>query len=358
MRASCVAAACGVSLGLTVLTALPAAAQQQVQVQVQAGGGAPAAPASVQAIEDGYQRQLLELDRQRVAQVAALAASQKPADAASTYEHLFRLAIAGNLFREAEAAAAVVVRDGSPSPAAGALAYLVKAVAEADRGAFDASLATVGAAFAGAERNGPKLLTSEVVSLCDAYYQHLVQADRFDVAAKAFRLALGKVEEPGLRAFLEGRLKRLDLIGKAAPAIEGKDLDGRKFALADARGEVVLVVFWATWCPPSAGEAEWLKETSRAYRGRGFRVVGVNMDASREGSGRPDVVVADVRRFLLDHNVTWPTLVNGPAPADFAAAYGVTDIPANVLIAKDGTVAHVDLVHEHLDDAIARELAR
>jgi hypothetical protein len=66
----------------------------------------------------------------------------------------------------------------------------------------------------------------------------------------------------------------------------------------------------------------------------------------------------NVRRFLIDHNVRWPNLVNGEGPRDYAAAYGVTEIPANVLIGRDGKVVHLDLSRKNLADVIARMVGR
>ena len=94
----------------------------------------------VQAIDDEYFRQLLQLDQRRLEQLGRLASRQKPAKAAATYERLFRLAIAGDLFKDAEAAAGKVIEQGTPSHATNALAYLVKIIAEVDRGAFEQSL--------------------------------------------------------------------------------------------------------------------------------------------------------------------------------------------------------------------------
>jgi thiol-disulfide isomerase/thioredoxin len=355
-----------VLLGLTVLLALPARAPAQGGAGSQPGpqpneARATAREESVQSINDEHDRKVAELGRLRLEQLARLAARQAPAPAAATYEQLFRLAVAGNQFREAEAAAAAVVKGGSQSPATTALAYLVKVIAESDRGAYEESLATLRDAIAKSaktEASRSALLSSELVGLCDAYYQRLVQADQFEVARKAFRLALENVQSPPLREFLAGRLKRLDLVGQPAPAIRGKDLGGKPFNLADARGSVVLVEFWASWCPPSADEVEWLKQSADVYRSRGFRVVGINVDTLGDGGKPLETVLPDIRRFLLEHNVVWPILVNGPGDADYARAYGVTEVPANVLIAKDGTVAHIDLVRDHLDDAIARELGR
>ena len=76
-----------------------------------------------------------------------------------------------------------------------------------------------------------------------------------------------------------------------------------------------------------------------AYRGRGLRIVGIDLDTLAEGSQKPEVALANARRFLLDYNVTWPTLANGQGENDYAKAYGVTEIPANVLIAKDGRIS-------------------
>jgi thiol-disulfide isomerase/thioredoxin len=178
------------------------------------------------------------------------------------------------------------------------------------------------------------------------------------IARKAFRLALDHTQSPALREFLSSRLKRLDLVGKPAPAIQGTDLDGKPFNLADARGKVVLVVFWASWCLPSAAEVEWFQQAVEAYRGRGFEVVGINLDPLQDGGQKLETVMPNIRRFLLDHNVRWPNLVDGSGDKDYARAYGVTDIPANVLIGRDGTVVLLDLVRKNLESVISREVGR
>ena len=66
----------------------------------------------------------------------------------------------------------------------------------------------------------------------------------------------------------------------------------------------------------------------------------------------------NIRRFLLDHNVTWPNLINGPGDRDYAGAYGVTQIPANVLIGRDGTVIHLDLTRSNLEAAVEKAVGR
>jgi thiol-disulfide isomerase/thioredoxin len=315
---------------------------------------------SIESINEAYSQGVLRLERQRLERLSALAKSQNPAQAAATYEQLFRLAIAANLFQDAESAANLVVRSGSPAATTAALANLVKIIAEADRGAHEQSLESLKQAFEKREQReragspGAMLHTGELTAICDAYYQRLVHADQFEIARRAFRLALEHARDPAIREFLSSRLKRLDLVGNPAPAIAGKDFDGKPFDLAQWKGKVVLIVFWASWCLPSAAEVESFQQEVEAHRGRGLEVVGINLDPLQDGGQKLETVMPNIRRFLLDHNVRWPNLVNGTGSHDYAGAYGVTDIPANVLIGRDGTVAHVDLVRKNLDSVLSR----
>ena len=100
------------------------------------------AGATLQSINDDYARQLLILERQRLERLGQLAAGQSPKEAVETYEELFRLAIANNLFREAESAAHNVLKSASPMPRdIVLLARTIDIVASADRGEYDESLA-------------------------------------------------------------------------------------------------------------------------------------------------------------------------------------------------------------------------
>lgn len=326
-----------------------------------------AAALTLQSINDDYNRQLLQIERQRLDRLAQLAAGQPSREASRTYEVLFRLAIANNLFAEAEAAAdRVRTSPDHPSPVVRLLAETINIIATADRGAFDESLADlgrlVGAGASGTRPGTPApaavLDTPSLLSLCGAYYQRLVQAGRFNVARKAFALLHRESTNPDVKEFSSHRLRQLELIGKPAPAINGTDVDGRPFNLAALKGHVVLVVFWASWCVPNAAEVTWLDQVYSDNRERGFRIVGVNLDTLQNGGSRPEAVMPSVRRFLLDHNVRWPNVINGQGTADYAASYSVTEIPSNVLIGRDGSVIQLDLSRKNLDQAVARAVAK
>src|SRR5262249_22669044 len=151
----------------------------------------------------------------------------------------------------------------------------------------------------------------------------LEQGGQFAIARKAFALVRDRATDPAIKEFASSRLARLDLVGKPAPPMIGSDADGRPFRLADLHGEVVLVVFWATWCLPNAEEVSQLQAVSAAYHGRGLRIVGINLDTLQDAGKSADVVRPVVRRFLLEHNISWPNLINGSGEQDFARSYAV-----------------------------------
>jgi thiol-disulfide isomerase/thioredoxin len=362
------AAKIGLSLILIASLTLPRMAPGQADSRDQRELAAPNAAGSaradknIQAIDDDYDRHLLQLDRSRLERLGRLAARQEPAEAAATYERLFRLAIACNLFRDAEAAANNVLKHGTSSPPTNALAHLIKIIAEADRGAYEQSLQSLRQAVAEIvqqrQAKVPRavLAPDDLVGICEAYYQRLVEGNQFAIARDAFRLVLEHSQRPAVRDFLASRLKRIELVGKPAPPIQGTDLDGKTFNLADYKGKVVLIVFWASWCLPNAAEIARLERVHDVYHDRGLQVVGINLDAAQDGGQKLETVLPNIHRFLLDHNVRWPTLVNGSGDCDYTKAYGIADIPANILVGRNGTVVQIDLSRRNLESVIPRML--
>jgi thiol-disulfide isomerase/thioredoxin len=320
---------------------------------------------TLQSINDEYNRQILQVERQRLQRLARLAASQAPQEATGTYETLFRLAIANNLFADAAPAADHVLKTPTlASPGVRFLAETTHLIALADRGAYDESLAQLRRLVATGGKREPAgaasdlLDTPSLLAICGAFYQRIIQGERFDVARKAFQLLEQEADAADVREFSRHRLRQLNLIGKPAPPIEGTDVDRKPFALDQFKGDVVLVVFWASWCLPSSAEVAWLDQVYESNRARGFRIVGINLDTLENGGMKLDTAMPRVRRFLLENNVRWPNLVNGDGAHDYAAAYGVSEIPANVLIGRDGTVIHIDLSRKNLASVVARAVGR
>jgi thiol-disulfide isomerase/thioredoxin len=344
---------------LGLMTSPGSSIAQEASVPKAASGAS-----TIDTINAEYEAELVKLERRRLDHLGRLALSQRKDQAAATFEAYFRLAIAKNLYADADPIARKVLQAEDPSSSVVWLAHLVHIVAEADRGAYEESLQALASAIRIKGRD-PKAATRDSglpvgtrASIVDAYYQRLIHGDQVDVARKAMKLVADNTDVPAIRDLAGRRLKQLDLVGRPAPPIVGVDLEGRPFKLADARGEVVLVVFWATWCLPNAQEMPWLEHLYATYRPRGLRVVGINLDSAQDGGRGLQSAMPNIRRFLLDYNVTWPTLANGPGDQDFAGAFGVTEIPANVLIGRDGKIIHLDLTGKKLEKAIAQSIAQ
>ncbi len=167
---------------------------------------------------------------------------------------------------------------------------------------------------------------------------------------------LNQADNPTVKGFCAARLNQLEMIGKPAPAIKGADLDGKPVDLAAMKGNVVLIVFWASWCVPSSAEVAWLDQVYTTYQPRGFRILGINLDLLQKENPKLETILPNIKRFILDHNVRWPNLINGAGAEDYAAAYGVAEIPTSVLIGRDGTIIHLDLSRKNLDSVVAKSV--
>jgi thiol-disulfide isomerase/thioredoxin len=123
---------------------------------------------------------------------------------------------------------------------------------------------------------------------------------------------------------------------KPAPEVTLKDLDGKDVSIAQYKGKVVLVNFWATWCEPCKVEIPWLIEMQQKYAAKGFTVLGVAMD----DEGR-SVVAPFVQKEKFDVNsgqaqMNYPIVIGNDAAADKFG--GLLGYPTSVLIGRDGKV--------------------
>jgi thiol-disulfide isomerase/thioredoxin len=122
--------------------------------------------------------------------------------------------------------------------------------------------------------------------------------------------------------------------GGPAPEIKVKDLNDKDVTLADYRGKVVLVNFWATWCEPCRVEIPWLIEMQDKYGAQGFTVLGVAMDDEGKPVVAPFVAKEryDVKGQKLPMN--YPIVIGNETVADKFG--GLLGYPTSVVISRDG----------------------
>jgi cytochrome c biogenesis protein CcmG/thiol:disulfide interchange protein DsbE len=135
---------------------------------------------------------------------------------------------------------------------------------------------------------------------------------------------------------------------KRATNFELKDASGKLVHLADYRGKVVLLDFWATWCEPCAIEIPWFTEFERKYKDRGFEVIGVSMD---------DEGWKVISPFVNAKRINYRILLGDDKTGD---QYGGIDaLPTTFVIDREGRMArvHVGLAQKKdFQDAIEKLL--
>jgi thiol-disulfide isomerase/thioredoxin len=112
-----------------------------------------------------------------------------------------------------------------------------------------------------------------------------------------------------------------------APDVELKDLHGRTVRVSDYRGKVVLLNFWATWCPPCRAEMPDLVRWQHDYRKKGLQVIGITY---------PPTDRAEVRRFIRSIKVNYPVAL-GEKETKALFDQGET-LPYTVVIDREGNV--------------------
>ena len=154
-----------------------------------------------------------------------------------------------------------------------------------------------------------------------------------------------KVEQAAEPPMFDPRLKP----GARPFPVAAKDLNGRPLSLAQYKGKVVLMDFWATWCGPCVGEMPNVIAAYKKYHAQGFDVVGISLDQDKGA----------LLSFLKQNKMPWRQVYDGKYwDSVVPRRYGVRAIPFGLLLNRDGTIAAVEVRGEALPAAIKMALAK
>ena len=190
----------------------------------------------------------------------------------------------------------------------------------------------------------------------------ILKKDPKDSGANAVLMRMADSVEPGkakdfLKRVMEngptqmasaaaGKLKKMDALGKPVK-MAFKAVDGRQVDLGKLKGKVVLIDFWATWCGPCIAELPNVKKTYAKYHEKGFEIVGVSLDQSKD----------KLTDFVKENDMPWPQHFDGLGwKNEFAVMYGIQGIPAMWLVDKDGNLVDMK-ARSGLDAKVEKLLA-
>jgi thiol-disulfide isomerase/thioredoxin len=155
---------------------------------------------------------------------------------------------------------------------------------------------------------------------------------------------LSSVAEEGLRGKVLGEenKKLLEEATKKLSELSLLTLDGKEVKLSDYKGKVVLVNFWASWCPPCKEEMPIFEKVYHKYNDKNFVILAVNMDTS-EGA---------MKEFLEKNQYSFPIVrIKGEA------GLNIPGLPTSYLVDKDGSVKKIRLgVYRELEEDLSKLL--
>jgi thiol-disulfide isomerase/thioredoxin len=178
---------------------------------------------------------------------------------------------------------------------------------------------------------------------------------KYDLAEAEYRTIMSRYSDVNqqLTDAVKGNMSGLETekklaIGGEPLHFDVKSTDGKTLSPAAFKGKVLLIDFWATWCGPCVKEMPNVKQVYDKYHGKGFEIVGISLDQSRD---RLD-------KYIQSNQIPWPQYFDGKWwKNDVAVRYGVQSIPTTILVDRSGKIRYKSLRGKQLENAVQQLLA-
>lgn len=159
-------------------------------------------------------------------------------------------------------------------------------------------------------------------------------------------------EDPGIKRISDQvSREKATAVGMKFTNFTMLDTEGKEVSLSDyvGNGKVTLIDFWASWCGPCRRAMPELVELYSQFKSKGFEIIGVSLDNNAEAW----------KNALTQMNMTWPQMSDLKGwQCEGATLYGVSSIPATVLVSPDGTILARNPSSEELHAEIEKALAK
>ena len=178
-----------------------------------------------------------------------------------------------------------------------------------------------------------------------ASHEYYRPRELFNLGGKCYWLTAAAADGSGVTAAPPWVPAKADLRpGKPAVAFQGVDTQGKPVSLADYRGKVVLLDFWASWCVPCKEEMPNVVAVYQQYHEQGLEIIGISLDESLD----------DLQAYLAEQPaMSWRQICDEQGwEAELAQLYRVYSVPASFLIGRDGTIQEVNPRGERLGEAV------
>lgn len=292
--------------------------------------------------EDRFDTILEAQTKETFEKIAAyVRANPDAADGDRAYRWLFSTAISSGLESEAIDLAEGYLKRDDPDPTTAGAAQRVRMFGLARSGKTEeaAQMYSAQLKFARFQSGGPLIEMGLDLATAMRMAGDLAAARAiYDAVSQKFFL------DTNVRERCRNKSEKLDLINADAPALTGKDIQGEPIDLSSLNGQVVLIDFWATNCPPCLEEFPNIKALYREFHEDGFEIVGVSLDGD----------ASLVESFTGRMKMPWRQIVDESTVERLRKAWHVRTIPSLYLVGRDGKVHQCDVKGRDLRSTIEK----